>query len=91
MSNENIHAIALQVAQAAHKYEQYITEIAALGKRYEGTPKWVESLLGEMTPDMQEMFGEVVQANEKYQATALRCRNTLLRISQKLIQLNEGQ
>ena len=89
MANENVHGLALQLSQAAQKYEQYMSEIAALGKRYEGTPKWVEATLGEMTPEIREMFAQIEEANEMYQQTVRHCRNTLLTISQKLIRLSE--
>lgn len=88
MPDQNVHALALQLAQAAQKYEQYLTEIATLGQRYQGTPVWVESILGEMTPEIQQMFAEINEANEMYQHAVRHCRNTLLTISQKLMRLS---
>lgn len=89
MPNESIHAIALQIAQASQKYEQFATEIEALNKRYEGTLSWVISLLGEPTDDMREIFGLIDDNKDQYVRSVIRCRNTLLKISQALLRLNE--
>lgn len=91
MPDENIHAIALQISQAAQKYEQYVTEIEALSQRYTGTLVWVESLLGESTADTREIFATIDVRKDQYKQSVFYARNYLLKVSQALIRLEGGQ
>lgn len=85
MSSDDLHSLALQLSQAAQKYEQYWTEIENLAARYEGTPVWIRSILGETNPAFEELFADVTRSKELYVQSTHRVRNSLLKLSQALM------
>jgi hypothetical protein len=81
----NMHNLALQLSEAAQKYEEYWQKVEEVAFNYEGLPTWVHSIVGEVTPATAEILGAIQTNKEQYTASIMMARNRCLDIAKAIM------